>query len=257
MGIEPVIEARHLSKTFYVREKPVRSIREVVLNFSRLAAQKHKIEALKDINFSVNRGEVIGIIGRNGSGKSTLLNLIMGSMKPDKGSYLKAEGRIMKLALGMGFDPNLSARHNIYVNGSILGLTFKRIGNVFWDIIGFADLEDFVDTPIKYYSTGMKTRLAFSIAVHADADVFLLDEIVGGVGDEGFKKKSQKIFKDAFLAKRTILFVSHSLKNIRDYSDKVLLIDKGRQVAFGDPTEVLAEYKKLSRQFENPHLVTS
>ncbi|MDH3649386.1 MAG: ATP-binding cassette domain-containing protein [Saprospiraceae bacterium] len=245
MAEDPVIEIRNLNKTFYVREKPVRSIREVVLNFSRLAAEKHKIEALKGVTFQVNRGEVIGIIGRNGSGKSTLLSLIMGSMKPDKGSFLKTEGTITKLTLGMGFDPNLSARHNIYVNGSILGLTFKTIGNIFWDIIGFADLDDFVDTPIRYYSTGMKTRLAFSIAVHADADVFLLDEIVGGVGDENFKMKSQQIFKDAFLSKRTILFVSHSMKNIKEFSDKVLVLDKGKQIMFGDPHVAVQSYLNL------------
>ena len=245
MSEATVIRAQNLYKTFTVREKTVRSLRGLVLNFRDFQHKKHTIPALRDINFEVKQGEIIGIIGRNGSGKSTLLNLIIGSMRPDKGSILHTRGRIIRLALGMGFDPNLSARHNIYVNGSILGLTFKRIGQIFHDIIAFADLEDFVDTPIKFYSSGMRSRLAFSIAVYAEADIFLMDEVFGGVGDEQFKEKSKKIFKTAFLDKRTILFVSHSLSNIVEYSDKVLLIDRGTQLAFGDPTDVVAEYRKL------------
>ncbi len=240
---DPVVVVRDLSKTFRVREKSARSIRDVVLRFYQMNPHINEIPALRDINFEVNQGEVIGIIGRNGSGKSTLLNLVMGSMKPDKGSFIHTKGKIIRLALGMGFDPNLSARHNIYVNGSILGLTFKHIGQIFHQIIDFAGVEDFVDTPIKYYSTGMRSRLAFSIAIYADADIFLMDEFFGGVGDEDFQAKSKKVFKDTFLEKRTILFVSHSMTNIKKFSHKVLLIDRGRQVMFGDPDEVIKRYQ--------------
>jgi len=247
MDQDIVIEVANLNKTFQVREKQIRSIRGMVLNFRNFKHKKHIIPALRNINFEVHRGEIIGIIGRNGSGKSTLLNLIIGSMRPDKGSMLKTHGRIIRLALGMGFDPNLSARHNIYVNGSILGLTFKKIGQIFHDIIDFADLEEFVDTPIKYYSSGMRSRLAFSIAVYAQADIFLMDEVFGGVGDENFREKSKKVFADAFLDKRTILFVSHSLASIVEFSDKVLLLDRGQQLAFGDPKSVVAQYQKLMK----------
>lgn len=242
---ETIIKVENLSKTFHVREESVSSIRHLILNLRRLRSKQHTIKALQDINFEVKRGEVIGIIGRNGSGKSTLLNLIMGSLKPDKGSSINTSGRIIRLALGMGFDPNLSARHNIYVNGSILGLTFKKIGSIFYDIIDFADLVDFIDTPLKFYSSGMRSRLAFAIAVHAQADIFLMDEFFGGVGDANFQEKSKKVFEDAFLEKRTILFVSHGLKNIVDFSDKVLLIDRGRQLAFGPPEEVVKQYQEL------------
>ncbi len=242
---ETVIKVTNLNKTFHVREESVSSIRNLILNFRRLRRKRHTIEALRAINFEVKRGEVIGIIGRNGSGKSTLLNLVMGSLKPDKGSHIETRGRIIRLALGMGFDPNLSARHNIYVNGSILGLTFKKIGSIFFDIIDFADLQDFIDTPLKYFSSGMRSRLAFAIAVHAEADIFLMDEFFGGVGDANFQEKSKKVFEDAFLDKRTILFVSHGLKNIVDFSDKVLLIDQGKQIAFGDPKEVVSLYKQM------------
>lgn len=242
---ETVITARNLCKTFSVREKPVRSIRDAVLNFTRLASEKHQISALKNLNFSVRKGEILGIIGRNGSGKSTLLNIILGSMRPDKGSEIITKGRIVRLSLGMGFDPNLSARHNIYVNGSILGLTFKKIGSLFHDIVAFADLEDFVNTPLKYYSTGMRVRLAFSVALHAEADIYLMDEIFASVGDEGFREKSQQVFQETFMKGRTIVFVSHSLSHIAEFSDKVLLINKGEQLMFDTPQIVIKAYREL------------
>ncbi|MCB0665692.1 MAG: ABC transporter ATP-binding protein [Saprospiraceae bacterium] len=242
---EAVISANNLSKTFYVREKPVNSIREAVLNFTRFASQKHEIKALKNINFEVNKGEIVGIIGRNGSGKSTLLNIVLGSMKPDKGSEIFTQGRIVRLSLGMGFDPNLTARHNIYVNGSILGLTFKKIGAVFHDIIDFADLGDFVDTPLKYYSTGMRMRLAFSVAIYAQADIYLMDEIFASVGDESFREKSKQVFQDTFMEGRTILLVSHSLSSIQEFSNRVLLLNQGEQIAFGEPDQVIKNYREL------------
>lgn len=242
---EAVISASNLSKTFYVREKPVNSIREAVLNFTRFASEKHEIKALKNINFEVNKGEIVGIIGRNGSGKSTLLNIVLGSMKPDKGSEIFTQGRIVRLSLGMGFDPNLTARHNIYVNGSILGLTFKKIGAVFHDIIDFADLGDFVDTPLKYYSTGMRMRLAFSVAIYAQADIYLMDEIFASVGDESFREKSKQVFQDTFMEGRTILLVSHSLSSIKDFSNRVLLLNQGEQIAFGEPDQVIKTYREL------------
>ncbi len=242
---ESIITVRNLNKTFSVREKPVSSIRQAILNFARFNSDIHHISALRGINFEVKKGEIIGVIGRNGSGKSTLLNLLLGSMKPDAGSEIITHGRIVRLSLGMGFDPNLTARHNIYVNGSILGLTFKKIGELFHEIISFADLEDFVDTPIKYYSSGMRMRLAFSIAIYAQADIYLMDEIFAGVGDESFKEKSRKVFEDTFMEGRTIVFVSHSLKHIGQFSDKVLLINKGQQLMFGEPKKVIAHYRKL------------
>jgi ABC-2 type transport system ATP-binding protein len=249
--LETVISIHNLSKTFHVREKPVSSIRDAVLNFTRFGSSSHEIKALQDINFEVQKGEIIGVIGRNGSGKSTLLNIILGSMRADKGSEIFTKGRIVRLSLGMGFDPNLSARHNIYVNGSILGLTFRKIGSVFADIVSFADLEDFVDTPLKYYSSGMRMRLAFSVALYAQADIYLMDEIFGGVGDESFREKSKRVFQDTFLEGRTIIFVSHSLPQISQFSDKVLLINKGKQILFDEPKIALQKYHEM---VANPEL---
>lgn len=245
MAEDVAIRVAQLNKTFYIREKPVKTIRDAILRFTRFASNKHEVRALQGINFEVKRGEIVGIIGQNGSGKSTLLNIILGSMKADQGSIVEAPGRVIRLSLGMGFDPNLTARHNIYVNGSILGLTFKKIGSIFHDIIDFADLNDFIDTPIKYYSSGMRMRLAFSIAVYAEADIYLMDEIFASVGDENFREKSREIFKTTFMEDRTILFVSHSLPYIEEFCDRVLLINKGRQVMFGKPQEVIEKYREI------------
>ena len=178
--LEPVIEVKNLNKTF---RKQNTGNRNLLLT---LFSKKEKLKVLNDINFEVYPGEFLGIVGRNGSGKSTLLRIIMGTLKGDKGTEVKVRGKMIRMALGMGFDQNLTARQNIYLNGTVLGLSFKKIGELFHAIIDFAELSNFIDTPIKYYSSGMKSRLAFSIAIHAEADIFLMDEFFGGVGDESF-----------------------------------------------------------------------
>ncbi|MCL4155190.1 UNVERIFIED_CONTAM: hypothetical protein GTU68_029863, partial [Idotea baltica] len=153
---DSVITIKNLNKTFAARRNAASTIRDIFTkSFSGEDKSVKNVKALEDVNFEVAQGEFFGIVGRNGSGKSTLLNLLIGSIKPDKGSYINTKGKMIRLALGMGFDRNLSARDNIYINGSILGLTFKRIGLIFDDIIGFAELEDFVDLPVKKFSSGM------------------------------------------------------------------------------------------------------
>jgi len=240
-----VVEVKNLYKTYYPKSHHKKSIREGIFFWRKKSINSGKIEALKDINFSIKEGEFFGIIGRNGSGKSTLLNCLIGSIKPDKGSIVKTKGKLIRLALGMGFDPNLSARDNIYINGSILGLTFKRIGLIFDDIIGFAELEKFVDIPVKNFSSGMMSKLKFSIAVHAEADIFLMDEFFGGVGDQSFRAKSDEVFKNTFLDGRTIIHVSHQMRTISEHCSRVLVLDKGKQIAFGEPKEMLKLYNEL------------
>jgi len=244
--LKTVIEIKNLSKTFVTSSNGMSTIRDRFTKiFTNEAKVIKEVKALKDINFEVKQGEFFGIIGRNGSGKSTLLNLLIGSIRPDKGSIVNTKGKMIRLALGMGFDGNLSARDNIYINGSILGLTFKRIGLIFDDIIGFAELEDFVDLPVKKYSTGMLSKLKFAIAIHAEADIFLMDEFFGGVGDESFKAKSSVIFKNTFLDGRTIIHVSHQLNTISEHSQRVLVLDKGKQLHVGDVENGLATYRAL------------
>jgi len=172
----------------------------------------------------------------------------MGSMIPDKNGKVYSDGTIIRLALGMGFDANLTARENIYVNGSILGLPFVRIGEIFHDIIEFAEIEDFVDIQVKYFSSGMKSRLTFAIAIYADADILLMDEFFGGVGDINFKSKSHKIFENRVLEERTIIHVNHNLSIIEKYCDRVLVLHNGQSAYIGSPKEAIAKYKNLARK---------
>lgn len=240
----PVITVKNLNKTFYANQGS--SIREKFFNnLFRKNGNKKQVSALRDINFEVHKGEFFGIIGRNGSGKSTLLNILMGSIRPDKDSRVRTSGKMIRLALGMGFDPNLSARDNIYINGSILGLTFKEIGSLFDEIIEFAELAEFVDVAVKNFSSGMMSKLKFSIAIHAKADVFLMDEFFGGVGDVSFKEKSTKVFQNTFLDGRTILHVNHNLSLISKHCTRVLVLDKGKQLFCGDVEEGIHLYNEL------------
>ena len=244
-----VIKMRKVNKTYYVRDRSESTIRSSVLGMFSKKESKTKIKAVRNFNLTVRRGEIMGILGKNGSGKSTLLNLIIGSIRADKGSIIETKGKMIRLALGMGFDPNLTARDNIYVNSSILGLSFKRIGLIFDDIIQFAELEDFVDIPVKFYSKGMLAKLKFSIAVNAQADIFLMDEFFGGVGDESFKKKSEDIFESTFKDGRTILLVSHSLRKVAQNCGRVLIMDKGRKKAIGPQRIIIPQYQEIARKY--------
>ena len=241
MERDVVISVNGLNKTFYERN--------TINNLFRKKRKAH--HAIKDLSFEVYRGEIFGIIGRNGSGKSTLLKILLGGMPADQPGCVEVDGKVMRMALGMGFNSNLSARDNIYINGSILGLSFKEIGNRFQKIIDFAEIHDFVDTQIKFYSSGMKSRLAFAIAIHAEADIFLLDEFFGGVGDESFKKKSQDAFDDLISHGRTIVLVSHSLGIIRNNCSRVLILDKGEHIATGEPEAMVRLYRKTIKLKQN------
>jgi len=244
MADDTIIKLENISKTFHIYDRNTDSIRDRIFNLFS-PNKVRTIKALNNINVEIKRGEFFGIIGRNGSGKSTLLQIMTGAYPPDKGGKATIKGKFMRLSLGMGFDGELTTRENIYTNASILGLTFKKIGRKFHEIIEFAELQDFVDTKVKYFSSGMKSRLMFAIAIHAEAEVLLMDEFFGGVGDAKFKEKSEKIFNERFLNGQTIVHVSHSLVTIREYCDRVLLLHYGEPIMIGTPTEVLDEYNKL------------
>jgi len=246
------ISLSNVSKTYKVKAKNTDTIRESFRNPLQIFGLKYQnIQALNSVNLKISRGEKIGVIGRNGSGKSTLLNIIMGSIPYDEGGTLEKKGKLMRLALGMGIDPNLTGRDNIYVNGSILGLSFKEIGNVFDEIIDFADVHDFINTPVKFYSKGMKQRLLFSIALYAKADVILLDEFFGGTGDEDFKIKSDMAFRDKIMSDRTIVIVSHSMGIIQKHCERVMWLEKGNVMAIGPANEVVRDYREFIRQHVN------
>ena len=237
-----VISVKAVTKKFSKSIVSSSTIRDRILNFNNRKVQKPEVIALSMVDFQVNSGETFGIIGRNGSGKSTLIHLIMGSMMPTFG-HITTEGKLIRLSLGIGIDENLSARDNIYVNGSILGLSFKKIGAIFNSIIEFAGLEDFVDMRIKQYSNGMKARLKFAIAMYAEADIFLLDEFFGGVGDEDFKAKSDLAFNKRIIEGKTNVIVSHSMNIIEKYCHRVLWLEKGKTKMIGEPESVIKAYK--------------
>jgi len=236
------ISLTNIHKTYVLRESESDTIRHQIANIFR-PNKRRKIKALQNVNLKVYKGEFLGVVGHNGSGKSSLLNIIMGAIPPDKGGKVVVNGKLLKLSLGMGFDHNLTARENIYLNGSMLGLSFKKIGEKFERIIEFSNLSQFVDTQVKFFSKGMKSRLAFAIALNAEADIFLFDEFFGGVGDLDFKKKSNYVFQKKFVGNKTGILVSHNLRQINKYCKKAILIERGKIIALGTPEEILDKYK--------------
>lgn len=208
----------------------------------RRARSRGHVEALKDVSFSVREGTVLGIIGPNGAGKSTLLRLIAGIYRPTSGRIV-VNGRLSALLnLGLGFHPELSGRENITIGGLASGLSRREIRRLFDEIVGFAEIEGFIDAPVRTYSTGMYMRLAFSVAVNVNPDILLLDEVLG-VGDAHFAEKSRARmtkFKDEG---KTILLVTHDLATVVNWTHQVLWLDQGRVRRLGDPKEVVARYR--------------
>lgn len=239
---ESVISLRNVSKTFIIRDKSNNTIREKIFN-AFTPGGKRQIHALNHINLNVKKGEFVGIIGRNGSGKSTLIHVITGAYPANRGGDLSVKGTFVRLSLGLGFNPQLTARQNVMLNGSLLGMPISEIKKHFDEIIEFAELGDFVNTQIKYYSEGMKSRLAFSIALHAKADIFLFDEYFGAVGDQYFRKKAFEVFEKNFITKRTIILASHNMNILEKFADRVILLEQGRIVKEGKPKEVIEYYK--------------
>lgn len=241
MNKEVVISIKNVRKTFRIKDRKSNSIRAFIFNFFKANRARHII-ALDNINFEVYKGEILGVIGKNGSGKSTLLKIISEVYPPDKGGIVNINGNFHKLSLGTGFDLELTTRENIYLNASLSGLSFKKIGQIFQSIIDFSELNEFVDTKVKYFSDGMLSRLAFSIAINVDADIYLMDEF-GVVGDLGFRNKSEKIFKESFKQGKTIIFISHELDKIRTFCNRVILLKDGKQIMIGPTDEVLKTYE--------------
>jgi ABC-type polysaccharide/polyol phosphate transport system, ATPase component len=230
--------------------EPYLSLREsIVSKFSRIFKNNRKSKtrffALKDINFQVNEGEKVGIIGSNGAGKSTLLKIISRITPPTKGRAI-LNGRVSSLLeVGTGFHPELTGRENIYLNGSILGLKKKEINEHFEEIVNFSGVETFIDTPLKKYSSGMEMRLAFSVAAFLQSEILLIDEVLS-VGDAEFQKKCMNKMEELnSSAGRTIMFVSHNMDAIRKFCSRVLLINQGELIMDGNPSDVIGQY--LSR----------
>jgi ABC-type polysaccharide/polyol phosphate transport system ATPase subunit len=241
---EVSIELKNVNKTFKVFDKTYQTIKDRLFNILKSNKQK-EIHALKNIDFKVYKGECIGVIGRNGSGKSTLTKVMSGAYMPDKNGTVERKGTHLLLNLGVGFSHELTARENIYVNGSTLGLKVKEIDEIFYDIIDFSELKEFVDTKIKYFSSGMVQRLSFSIALYANADIIFLDEIFA-VGDEKFQIKATKVLEDNWIKGRTVIIVSHSAGLIEQYCERVIVMHKGELVFFGNAKKAIEKYRELT-----------
>lgn len=215
---------------------PHKSILDV---FSKKQRKGHW--ALKGINFEVNQGEVLGVIGRNGSGKSTLLKLLSGLISPDKGRFTVRGSKPVLLSLGAGFEPELSGLDNIYLNGLLLGFDKKKLDERIAKIVEFAELQDFIDKPIRTYSTGMRARLAFSTAIELDPEVLLIDEVLG-VGDAAFQKKCNEAIVNKIKQNRTVILVTHSAALVKELCDRAVWIHLGEQRMVGNATEVVTSY---------------
>ena len=227
------IVVRHVSKRFTLRYH--RTIKEMSVAMMRQQELSDSFLAVNDVSFTVDQGESIGLMGLNGSGKSTLLKMINGIMRPDSGKVL-TRGRIAGLiATGAGFHPQLTGRDNVYLNAAILGMTEEETRRKFDDIVEFADIGRFLDSPVGHYSSGMFARLGFAVAIHVDADIFLADEVLA-VGDRPFKKKCMAKMQEIRASGTTLFYVSHASASVRKMCDRVLVLDKGR-LTFDGPTD--------------------
>lgn len=232
---KPIIEVENVSKIFEIPHESRNTLKSYFLHpFRRVG--KERFYALKSVDFKINQGDFIGVIGRNGSGKSTLLKILAGIFEPTKGKVHVNGTLVPFLELGVGFNPELTGRENIYLNGIILGMTRKYVESKFDEIVDFAEIRDFIDLQVKNYSSGMVIRLAFAIAVEARADIYLLDEVLS-VGDAGFQKKSLEKMLGLLSNGATGILVSHNIHDVKKYCNRVILLKKGEVVYDGQTYE--------------------
>ncbi len=237
-----VITVQNLTKMYKLYDNPMDRVKEALSARGRKRYKEHY--ALRDINFTVRQGETVGIIGTNGSGKSTILKIITGVLSPTEGS-VRVDGRISALLeLGAGFNPDYSGIENIYLNGTMLGFSRDEMTEKLDEIIEFADIGDFINQPVKTYSSGMFVRLAFAVAINIDPEVLIVDEALS-VGDVFFQAKCFRKFEEFKANNKTILFVSHDLGSINKYCDRAILLNKGHVVEEGTPKEIIDIYKKI------------
>lgn len=238
------IKVSGVSKSFKLPHEKNTSVKSFVVNPFRKRTFEQQ-EVLKDINLEIKEGEFFGIVGRNGSGKSTLLKLLAGIYSPNKG-HIQINGKLTPfIELGVGFNPELTGRENVYLNGALLGFNRKEMTALYDEIVEFAELERFMDQKLKNYSSGMQVRLAFSIAIRAQSEILLLDEVLA-VGDEAFQRKCINYFGKLKQNKRTVILVSHSMDTIRNFCDRTALIEKGVISMIGKSSKVASEYSKLN-----------
>jgi ABC-2 type transport system ATP-binding protein len=238
--MEPAIEIIGVTKRFQRHTEPNKSIKERLLYFRK--NEVRQFDALHDVNLEVAQGETIGLLGHNGSGKSTLLKCIAGTIRPTTGE-IRVRGRMAAmLELGAGFHPDLTGRENVYLNGSILGFSREHVTRIFDEIVAFAELEEFIDQQVKYYSSGMYARLGFAVAVNLEPDVLLVDEVLA-VGDENFQRKCLERVRRFQTEGRTIVLVTHSPDQVIQLCDRALVLDHGHPLHVGDTAEAVRVFR--------------
>lgn len=249
-GEKPVIKVEDVTMEFHLSSSTPSGLKDYLIQMLKRQITYRKLYALYRVSFNVYKGEVVGIIGTNGSGKSTILKIISGALKPTKGKVYVDKKKIQLLTLGTGFDVELTARENVYLNGSIIGYSRKFLDEHYDEIVEFAELQDFMEEKVKNFSSGMVSRLGFSIATAGDAaEILILDEVLS-VGDEFFKKKSLKRVKEMIHGGSTVLMVSHSLQTILDNCSKVVWIEQGELRMIGEPKTVCEAYRSSKAEGE-------
>ncbi|MEP6746301.1 MAG: ATP-binding cassette domain-containing protein [Bacteroidota bacterium] len=233
------LKATNISKTFHISEDSHNTVKHRLFNLFSPSRQK-KVAAVKPMNFEINKGECIGLVGRNGCGKSTLIRLLAGVYPVDTGT-VEINGTTLIMNLGVGMSQELTARENIYVSSSVLGLKIRETDAIFDKIVDFAEIREFIDTKVKFFSSGMSARLGFSIAVNAGAGIMFLDEIFA-VGDMKFQEKAIKVFESSWIEGKTVILVSHSMDVIRKYCNRAAYMKNGELLYFGETQKAVDMY---------------
>ncbi len=235
------VKVDHVSKYFKLPVESTQSLRTALVNRFKGIKGYKKQHVLRDIDFEVEKGDFFGIVGRNGSGKSTLLKIISQIYVPEQGK-VTVDGKLVSfIELGVGFNPELTGRENVYMNGAMLGFTTEEVDTMYQDIVDFAELQDFMNQKLKNYSSGMQVRLAFSVAIKAQGDVLILDEVLA-VGDEAFQRKCNDYFLERKNSGKTTILVTHDMAAVKKYCNKAVLIDDGLIKAIGEPDDVANQY---------------
>ncbi len=245
MSKQPAIIVDNVSMKFNLSKEKVDSLKDYIIKSIKKEIKYNEFWALQNVSFTVEKGDRVGILGLNGAGKSTLLKVIAGVFKPTEGSVTKHGKMVPLLELGAGFDQQYTGKENIYLYGAMLGYSKEFIDEKYDEIVKFSELKDFIDVPIKNYSSGMKSRLGFSIATVVSPKILILDEVLS-VGDAKFRKKSEKKVLSMFDSGVTVLFVSHSLAQVQRICNKAMILEKGKLIAYGDIDTISEQYEKMT-----------
>lgn len=238
---QPAITVKNLHKSFRLPTEQSFGLKQAIFNRLRGIKGYKEQKVLKGLDFEIKQGEFVGIVGRNGSGKSTLLKILAGTYYPEKGNVIVNGDLVPFIELGVGFNPELTGRENVYMNGALLGFSNKEMDTMYDDIWDFAELKEFQDQKLKNYSSGMQVRLAFSIAIRARGDILLLDEVLA-VGDAAFQRKCFGYFAELKREKRTVILVTHSMESVQTFCDRAIMIEDGKIIIDGSPLKVSKKY---------------